>query len=264
MFKLNTFFLVFILLFFFVSCSKRNKRIKLSDSYAEGQISNDTVFNGQIKFYDLRSNHLTEIATYDSGVLNGKRIVYHKNGKIKAIFSFVSGKANGEININDTNGNVIQKQNFYYDLLVGPSIHYKNNEVKHYYFYSFDNEQLFHIDYDSIDNKPIEEINKGKFIFWHLNQYSTSESDSLKTELFIYLPNPPHIRFKYSLCITDNLYNVRQVIKDFNSDNIWETFTLNFSKLHEGEMFSIRLKTSTPFTNDNKNSTMFKKLKYGS
>jgi antitoxin component YwqK of YwqJK toxin-antitoxin module len=264
MLKINTLFITLLFLLSIVSCSKKYKRIRLSDSYAEGQISNDTVFNGEIKFYDLNTNHLTEIATYNSGVLNGKRIVYHNNGKIKAVFTFLSGKANGEIIINDTNGNILQKQNFYHDLLVGPSIHYKNNEVKQYYFYSFDNEQLLTIDYDSIDNKPIDDINDGKFIFWHLNKYSTSESDSLQTELFIYLPNPPNIRFKYSLCITDKVFNVRKVIRDFDSENIWEKITLNFLLLHQGETFSIRLKTSTPFTNDRKNSTMFKSLKYGS
>lgn len=151
------------------------------------------------------------------------------------------------------------KQNFYFDLVVGPTTRYKNGDFKKYEFFSLDEEVLFHIDYDTVDSKSIEELNNGKFMFWHLSKYSISGSDSL-TDLFIYLPNPPKIKFTYSLCITDEKFTSVQIIKEFNSENVWETVGLNFSQLKENQRFAIRLKTETPFTGDKKNAVMFKKI----
>lgn len=258
--KISFLFFLCVCLILVSSCGSHQRRIKLADSYAEGVITDDTTFIGTIKFYDLKTNKLTEIATYDSGVLNGQRIVFYPNGKTKAIFSFEHDKDHGENKIYDTSGAISLIQYSYHGLRVGPSIKYKYGDVKQYYFYSLDKEQLINIDYDSISDKSIEQINDGKFIFWHTYKYSTAESDSLITDLFIYLPNPPSIKFKYSLCIVDNAYDVKSVVKEFNSGDIWETCTLDYSFLKSNQFFAIRLRTETPFGDDKRNSTMFKKL----
>jgi antitoxin component YwqK of YwqJK toxin-antitoxin module len=66
----------------FSSCdNKKIKRVIVDDVIAEGEISNDTVFNGTIKFYDTGTGKLVETANYKAGILDGERTTYYDNGK---------------------------------------------------------------------------------------------------------------------------------------------------------------------------------------
>ena len=201
-FKLTT--TLFIVLTF-VSCEKTKiKRLKVENLIAEGEISKDTVYNGFIKFYDASTNNLVETAIYKSGELNGLRILYYPNGKTRISTKYSNGKSNGETKVFDTTGNIVETQNSYYNLRVGQSLQYKKGQVSQYHFYSLENKELLHIDYDSIQGKRVEQLNDSNFFFWHLDNYITSESKHEKTELFLYLPNPQKLNFKYLLCLIDN------------------------------------------------------------
>jgi hypothetical protein len=199
-------------------------------------------------------------ANYKAGVLDGKKTDYYANGKIHSHLYYENGKINGETKIYDSSGNISETQTIYFDLRVGPSIEYKSNQISQYYFYSLENKELLHIDYDSIQRKKIEQLNDTRFFFWHLNDYNTSESPLPKTELFLYLPNPPKLNFKYSLCIVDNKYNIKQTTKEFAPNKSWETITLDYSVLKSGESFAIRLTIDNEFDNDDRIANMFKRL----
>jgi hypothetical protein len=228
-----------------ISCSNKNKqRVLVDDVFAEGNIIEDTVFNGFIKFYDTATNKLLMTANYKSGTLNGERIDYYGNGKPKSIMNYRDGKANGELTILDSAGNIFKKQNLYYDLRVGPSLTLKKGKPSEYYFYSLENKELLHINYDSIQGK----------------RFGTSASEERQTELFLYLPNPPGLNFAYSFCIIDNTYTVKRTVKEFNNGESWGVINLNYSNLKSGDIYAIKLTIDNEFDNDNRIATMFKKL----
>ncbi len=250
---------LFILTIF--SCdSKKNKRVKIDNLFAEGDISKDTIYNGLIKFYDTATMQLFQTANYKAGILDGDRIDYYANGKRKLQLYYESGKINGEIKKYDSIGKVVETQNIYFDLRVGPSIEYKNNEVSQYYFYSLEDKELLHINYDSVKGKKIEQLNDTSFFFWHYVDYSTSESRKPKTDLFIYLPNPPKFNFQYSLCIINNKYDIRQTIKEFKHNKSWEEINLDYSMLRGAESFAIKLTVNNKYDNDDGKAIMFKRL----
>lgn len=258
-----TFRLLFITILGLTFCScktKTSKRIIIDDLIAEGNISKDTIYNGLIKFYDTATNKLITTANYNGGVLDGERIVYYPTGKYKAKENYENGKVNGQSTIFDSLGNISITETFYYDLHVGPSIEYKNGKVTSYGFYSFENKELLHIDYDSVKGKKIEQLNDKRFFFYHYNNYTDIISSKPQTELFIYLPKPPGFNFQYSLCIVNNKFIIRQTIKEFKHDKSWEEINLDYSMLKADESFAVKLTVDNEFDNDDKIATMFKRL----
>jgi hypothetical protein len=91
------------------------------------------------------------------------------------------------------------------------------------------------------------------------NDFSTTEFTKPEAELFLYLPNPPKLNFKYSLCIIDNKYDIKQTVKEFATNISWDTVNLEYSILKTNESFAIKLTVD----NDDKPAVMFKRLKYG-
>ena len=254
--------LLFLVISIFACSSSKEKRIQFENVYAEGEISKDTIFNGLIKFYDTSSNQLLYSSNYANGIVQGARIDYFKNGSIKSKTGFRDGKQSGELLRFDTNGALINRQNFYYDLRYGPSIEYQNNAVIRYHFYSLENKELLYIDYDAINVKKTEQINDTNFFFYHFNNKSTSESDSLETYLFLYLPDPPNLKFEYSLCIINNDYTIVKSLKLFSNLYYWDTALIDYTLLKPGESFAIRLEVDNKFDNDKDTqlTVMFKRV----
>lgn len=251
---------IVILLVIVTGCTSAKKRVTIDDVVAEGDISKDTVYNGLIKFYNINTHQLTQTINYKEGIMDGERIDFYPNGKRKLELAYQNGKINGEIKHYDSTGEISEIQYIYHSLRVGPTTSYKNKEIVEYSFHSLENKELFYINYDSIKGKNHEDLNEGVFFFFNYNNYHTSRDSTPKTELFIYLPNPPVLNFNYSLCIIDSNYNTIQNIKKFSSENIWETIDLNFEKLKENESYAIVLKLNSGINNDSKTITMFKRL----
>jgi len=254
-------FTLFILLI--SSCdSNKIKRVKVGDTFVEGEIISDTIYNGLIKFYDTTTKQIVQSANYKLGILDGESIVYHSNGNIKLKVNYQNGKILGNVTTFDSSGEIIETQNIYYDLRVGPSIKFKNKQISKYSFYSFDNKKLLYIDYDSVKGKNIEKINDSEFFFWHLEDYTTSESDEAKIDLFLYLPNPPNLNFKYSVCIIDNNYNIKKTVQEFSGNTSFEVINLDSSLLKSTESFAIRLTIDNEFddNDETKIAYMFKRI----
>ena len=235
----------------FIACKRekanpkiKSRRVTTGDVIAEGEISSDTVFNGLIKFYDTSTNKLAIEAFYKNGKPNGKRKDYYLNGKVKDIAYYENGKQNGTVSYFDSLGRLTSKQDFYYGLKVGSSIEYKNEKPSKYYFYSFDNEQLFYTDYDSVYHTNLKKINDDNFFFWHIDSVATIRTTDRKSEgdeCFIYLINPPNFNFTYSLCLINSKDSILRVEKKFDTGRIWDTFFLEPTKLVIGERFALRL-----------------------
>lgn len=265
-----------ILIFIFIltisfSCNQHNKstkdkirRVIVEDVIAEGEISADTIFNGLIKFYDTTTNQLVIEAHYKNGNLNGPRKDYYLNGKLKNLGYYENGMQTGMHSYFDSTGQLALKQDYYFNLRAGNRIEYKNGKPIKYYFTSFDNKDLFYINYDSVYSREIEKINDNSFFFWHTKDVATiSTNDNIleKEELFVYLINPPEFNFEYSLCIINSKDSILRTEKVFEKGKIWNTYILDQTILNSGERFALRLAFDRDFNDESgEKGDMLKRL----
>ncbi|HEY4481344.1 MAG TPA: hypothetical protein VI489_00675 [Candidatus Brocadiaceae bacterium] len=252
-------FVTFLL--FIYSCSNNSKRTIIIDNEqrAEGDISKDTIYNGPIRFYDIKTGKVLSEYTYSNGILNGSAIQYYDNGRIAATFFFENNRLNGIGTYFERDGRIKSKSFFYYDLKAGSSEQYEAGIIKNYYFYSLDNKVLFYLPYDRNNRQKITDLVKDYF-FYHKYNFSSLETTGLnkqEVEYFLYKPNPPNYDFEYSLVLIDKNYNVLAVIKTFNDDQPWTKFTVP-KNIDSSNRFALKL-----FLTDSISSggiTMFKSL----
>lgn len=234
--------IICILIFsaFIFSCGQSGKRkIKVDDYIVEGDISEDSVYNGMIKFYDSKGV-LVQEALYTNDTLKGHLADYYPSGKIKFTCNYDDGEISGDMVFYDSTGKIKWKQYRYHGLWVGPSLDYDSGKLSRYRFQSFNEDLLMEISYKKIGDKPLEALNDTNFFFWHINTFnSTFKPDVDKQELFIFLPDPPGFDFKYSLCIVNKKYEVSEVIKEWSKDKYWDTVELPI--LDSGKLHAIRL-----------------------
>jgi antitoxin component YwqK of YwqJK toxin-antitoxin module len=253
--------IVFIFLYStVVGCNNTKTRsIQLANQVAEGNISKDSTYEGLIKFYDKNNRQLLSEATYTNNVLEGYRVFYFPNGQKKVEMNYKSGEPLGFTKIYNKQGSLEKEQYFYYGLQVGSSIQYANETPKQYFFYSFDDALLFHLDYDSIGSKRIDELQE-KFFFFRKKdlQLFDFKSNEHKVEYFIYLISPPKYKFTYSLCQIDSSFKVLETMQTFDSGRMWETFLVDPTK-QTGETFlALRLRIEDQI--NGADMTTFKKL----
>src|SRR5579875_2587409 len=170
------------------------KTLVLNHQKVIGDISADTVFNGLIRFYNLKTGLLEQEAHYVNGILHGTVTNYYGNGKKHTVAPYKYGKNVGFNEGYDSLGRLERKTYMYDNLRVGPTIEYRNEKIKEYYFYSFDGELLYELNYDSLQKKRIIDISRDYFILKLLGSNSSIdgnvETEGLKTFL-IYLLNVP-------------------------------------------------------------------------
>jgi len=252
--------IVMILVFGFF-CKRRNQRELYIDHYkVVGNISDDSVYNGHIKFYDSASEILAEEGEYRNGVLNGMRINYDSNGKVFSILNYENGKNIGYNRYYDSLGNLTDQEYFYYDVKVGPSITYFHGKAKVYDFYAFDNNLIYSLNYDSLQKNII--VNLGKN-FFHITKlggvtYIDGNRRSEGLEFSIYTLNPPKYKFDYDLVLIDSLYHVEKVIEKLESEIPFLSFKI--PNLRDGNyLYAIRLQVVDSL-NSKSDYLMFKKL----
>ena len=242
----------------------QTRRVLIDDVIAEGDISSDTIYNGLIKFYDTATNQLISETFYKNGKINGKRKDYYLSGGIKNIGYYENGRQIETASHFDSSGQLTLKQDFYYDLRVGNNVEYTDGKPTKYYFISFDNEELFYLNYDSIQTKNVRTLNNYHFFFFHSDSVTTisiSGKESADKDYFIYIINPPDFNFEYSLVIINDRDSILKVEKRFNQAKIWDTFTFNQSKLKTGERYSLALKFDLTLIGRKKEEVlMFKRL----
>jgi hypothetical protein len=244
----------------FSSCKSDSRKVELPDSIAEGNISQDTIFNGLIRFYDKENGKLELEASYANDVLQGSYTEYYQNGKGRSKGERKSGELYGPVSFFDTSGQLLQTQYNYFGLRCGPSVHYTFGKPVEFFFYSLDGAELMHINDDSLKSIRVEDLNNSQFFFWHTRDYSsTFEFAKRKTELFVYLPNPPHLSMKYSVCITDAKGNIVRTVEKLVSELPWKAIELNKDDLQPGQLFCLALEAENQLRDDGK-VTMIKRL----
>lgn len=247
-----------------ISCkTNRKSSIIINNKRFEGTNISDTLYNGLVKEYDIKTNSLLSETEYLNNILNGRRKEYYSNAEVSSMSYYEMGKINGVVSIYDTNGVLIKKDRYYYDMRVGESIEYFNGNIADFSFYSFDRELLMTINYLNPINKMVTDFVDGFFfikkdLFSDVNVNGISD---MKREFFLYTPNPPKYNFRYSLVTTDSLYKRINIVKEFDANKPWSKFSIeNFNKLGAGLNYKIMLKVYDSIAGGD--ITMYKMLKY--
>ncbi len=98
------------------------KKFKVS----EGELK-DKKPNGLWKYYHHQSDKIMTLENYSDGKLNGKKIVYYKNGQIAEQDFYTNGKLNGEHFRYAENGNLIENFTYKNGGIEGIAKFYDNN-----------------------------------------------------------------------------------------------------------------------------------------
>ncbi|MCG2617844.1 hypothetical protein LZZ85_26320 [Terrimonas sp. NA20] len=238
--------------------SPQEKRLLVDDSLlAVGQISDDTIYSGLVKFYDPRSSKILYSCNYKDGKLDGIKTDFHENGEVYSRQMYHGGLPHGYVNFYDTAGQIYARQFFYYGLKSGPSINWKDGQPTSFHFYSLDNRLLIDLDYSDLTEKLISDVQQG-FFFYQTSEVITAnwrDGTSAQKDIFLYLPKPPKFDFKYSLVKIDSQYKVLSIIREISSNDIFEKISVPAS---DTASLAIRLIVDDAIHEGT--HTMFKKL----
>jgi hypothetical protein len=243
------------------ACQSRHIRsINLGNGViAEGRIGADTVLDGAVKFYDIKSNQLIEEGNYVNGIKSGADIIYNRNGTIASKAEFADGKQNGYSFHFDTSGNLVQKSYNYYGLNVGASVNFINDSVKEFYFYGLDENVLMYLNYDSIKGKKLGEI-QPKLFFFHDTYYQPYDDHDMSLKsFFVYTPDPPKFDFKYSLVLVDSSFKVLSVLNQISNSRPWSIINIDWKLELPNHKLALRLNIRDSI--NNKDITGFKFLR---
>ena len=234
----------------FISCNN-NKIINIDGQLrAEGIISSDTIFDGQIKFYNINSNKLVVKANYTKGKLEGERLTYFDNGSIQTRENYVNDRLNGFTSFYDSSGELVSKQNFYYDFPTGSLLSFKNNKIDSFIFQNIAGEIIMSLSYDSLQYKSIVKLQK-PFFFYHFMNPAYSK------QLLVYTVSPPKFKWLYSLVAIDDKYKVLDSIKPFDPQLTCQFIDLDDYHFKVGVQ-ALRLSIYDSIRNEH--FTMFKRL----
>lgn len=250
-----------VLIFFVIqSCTDQVSTLIVDESLkAVGKISKDTIYDGVIRFYDLKTGKLSSYYNYKEGKRFGFAEEYFRDGKLAARMSFSDDRLNGFTTFYDQKGSLLSKEFYYYGLKAGSSQSYLHDRIAFYKFYSLDQDVLIDLDYELLKDKTITEA-IGDFFFYRKRDYSNLKSRAFNTdriEYFLYTPNPPLYTFNYSLVQIDSSYNVLSELQNFGNDKQWVVFNLP-KKIDTQKILALKL---TIQDSTNGNIRMFKVLK---
>lgn len=253
---------IIYLSFLFLSyCRPDNfKSIKKGDYIVEGDIARDSIYNGQIKSYNIVTKKLFSVCQYTNGIKNGEYKQYRENGNLDCDLFYKDGKENGFAKIYADSGIIYSEDYYYYGLRVGNALKYKNNLLKTYSFISLENTVLMQFDYDSLLGHHLPDLIKN-FYFYTTVRFTESADDSLshKLEYFLYTPNPPMQEFIYSLIKVDQNKNVLSTIQIFDNNQPWSKFYIDFNLESTNSTYALKLRIID--TINNNNATLIRILK---
>lgn len=194
-------YLFIIICLISISCNEKQKKnfvsIKKQDMIVKGDITNDTIYNDTIYYYNNTYN-LIKKEYYKNNKREGASTEYYTNGKPNIITFYSDGLKNGYNSYYDSMGNCFYKDFFYYDLIVGPIIYFeKNGTPKRFFFANLQNETLLYINY--LDWHGVKDIYSNCINFSTNIQKNNSAKE---VSILLYIINPPKFIFEYSILKT--------------------------------------------------------------
>lgn len=190
--------LIAITFFVLISCSNYElQRKKIGEDLVEAKFVDDTLINGEAKFFDLNGN-LESKANFFKGIKNGYAVNYYKNGVVKDSMYYTSNVLNGFFYSFDSSGFILFKGNNFHGLSAGDQYFFKDKTIKEYYFTNFERRRLVTCLYDST----------GSCYSYFLNLSPVISDVLIKNEqpainLFLYFPHPEGIELSYTIGLID-------------------------------------------------------------
>ncbi len=233
---MKIYFYLFVILSF-CSCTQTNKkniiRIQKGDTILEGNITNDTLFNDTILYYDLNGK-LIRSSVFKEGKQNGISTEYYLNGNPMKITNYLDGYKNGENFYFDSLGKYFYRDFYYFGLPTGPITFFDlKGQPKTFYFTNLQNETLLQIDYQKW--RGIKEIYSNCINF---TLHIAKEDSTRKIYLLLYLIEPPKFSFKYTIfkkktASENDFVEVQKIKNDFPFKQI------SLSILPNDEIYSV-------------------------
>jgi hypothetical protein len=229
------------------------KSILVDSMIVEGDIQTDpdTIYNGLIKYYDPKTHALLTEASFKNNVYDGHKTRYYPSGRKKIESYFKDDKLHGVQTIYDTSGLISSIQNFYHGLWYGHNLDYSKNELLRYTYINFESETLFDISYDSLGTKKLTETDNSFFFYNLVDITEYGDKGTMeKTELSVYILNPPKFNFRYSLCLLDKNSKVAEVLEEFDPAIIYTSTTYKEEDFAPGLTIALRLQGKDERTNE--------------
>src|SRR6185312_5671809 len=154
---MNIYWKILIGIILLPSC--KNERVGTlvidANTIAEGPIKRDSIFDGIVKYYDIKTRIIEKQLTYSNGTLNGPCIEFYPNGRHYSEYTLSNGELEGNVFQYDSLGTLISRDYYFHGLRVGGCLRFSGDSIESYSFYSLENKRLFRISYDSIKYKKI-------------------------------------------------------------------------------------------------------------
>jgi hypothetical protein len=202
-----------------LSCKTNKKYLEIKQDdgeLAKGAVINDSLFDGPVKYYDSLNNYLG-FSIFKNGVENGLAVKY-ENGVISDSLFFENGTKNGRAYKFNSKGKLIYECFYYNDRMVGGTTECDSNGSPiHYYFVSFEGEDIFQVKYEDTtyweSGSPINAKVSNRLI-----------DGKLKAQLFLYLFNPPSPPRHYEIAVLDSNRKIINSKKIDESNFFYETY----------------------------------------
>lgn len=220
--KFKTFFYIIIITrLVFLSCKEKNREIYDGEYRIVGKINTDSVWNGEMRFYDIKSNKLTAMRTYKDGILTGPSIRYNDEGKVIDSVSFTLNKKMGYNYVYDNSGQLLQKVNFFYGRQIGATYTFEDSNIIEYSFQNFENNILYFYSFDP----KIGEHYFADDSYLANSSVSECTIDGVEgISIFTYLITPPKIKISHCIYRYDSLNHIIDSFKIPHNNFYFEKF----------------------------------------
>lgn len=211
---------IYISAFVIISCKSNHqerqfKKINMFNRIVEGYFTNDSIVNGEFKYYS-HAGYLDSKITFLNGEKNGVAINYYPNGNIWDSSIYKNGFKHGHHYVYDSLNKLIYKDYYFYGQSLGGQVFYKKNRINRYVFNNFEQQQLYEGLYDSTE---VLYRYGGEIINAHL--YQANNNNIPNYGVFSYFLNPPNVTIKYTLGLIEDETDDRKEISDFNNDRVF-------------------------------------------
>lgn len=234
-------YLFIINLLFLTSCMnedlQKTTRIKGENGIiSEGKVFRDSLFDGQVKYYDTLNNYLG-YSTFKYGIKEGIEVWYFNNGKVSDSLLYHNNMKNGFASNYNEKGIIKYKSHYLNDRPFGPIYEYDSiGKISHYYFTNFERKIIF----ESVKKDSIE-FHRGEMI--QANIYTSFDGVKEKEFIFLYLFSSPFITSHYEIGILNSEKEILSSNRILSQDCYYEQ---ELKDLPNGNKYAIILHTYNP------------------
>jgi len=231
----------FLLSIIFISCNTKPKFFSKRDNDGDimkGEVINDSIFNGIVKYYDSLNNY-KGYATFTYGFQNGPSVHYYDNGKLSDSINYINDAGNGFAYNYDSTGKLIGKVFLYQNRSVGHYYIYDSiGNIIEYYFKTLEGEIIY-------NSKTINKTDYETGSRVNLRVTDIVYNNEHRDLLFLYLVLHHHLKVHYALAVLDAANKIIST-EDIDSQNQF-FYEKTLDILPKGESYAVIEYMYNPF-----------------